>query len=322
MKKVFIVLVALMIICSSAFNVEAAKKKVAVLDFDFSTVTDRWWPNTWNIGKGIADMMVTQIVKDGTFSAVERKKLDLVLSEQKLGASGLVDPSTAAQIGRILGVQYVIVGSITQFSVDTKEFGLGAFASKFGFGGTDVSNTVATVYIDARMINTSTAEIEGVAEGKAEESRKGLKLGGGNFKGFGGFSFGSKNFTDTILGKATRECVVDVVKQLSGKASSSSDSSDDSKKEVKVKVADTDVSAKSVYIDGGSKEGISVGQTLYVVKVKKEIKSPTTGEVIKRITESVAELKVTEVDKSSATATVVKGSINSIKAGDDVNSKQ
>lgn len=320
MKKVFIVLFALVIIVSSAFNADAAKKKVAVLDFDFSTVTDRWWPNTWNIGKGIADMMVTQIVKDGTFSAVERKKLDLVLSEQKLGASGLVDPSTAAQIGRILGAQYVIVGSVTQFSVDTKEFGLGAITSKFGFGGTDVSNTVATVYIDARMINTSTAEIEGVAEGKAEESRKGLKLGGGNFKGFGGFSFGSKNFQDTILGKATRECVVDVVKQLTGKASSSSDSSDESK-EVKVKVADTDSSSKSVYIDGGSKEGIKVGQILHVIKVKKEIKSPTTGEVIKRITESVAELKVTEVDKSSATATVVKGSINAIKAGDDVSSK-
>ncbi|MCE5194351.1 MAG: CsgG/HfaB family protein [Nitrospiraceae bacterium] len=322
MKRVFLFFLVIALALSFAITTtsEAAKKKVAVLDFEYGTITDRWWPGSWNIGKGIADMMVTQLVKDGTYSVIERKKLDAIISEQKLGASGLVDASTAAQIGKILGVQYVIIGSITQFSIDTSEIGLGGIGAKFGFGGAGVSNTVAKVYIDARMIDTTTAEIIGVAEGKAEDSKKGLKLGGGNYKGFGGLSFASKGFNETILGQATRQCVADVVKQLTGKAATSSSDGEDAPKTVKVKIADIDAGSKTVILDGGSSTGISKGQTLYVVKVKKEIKSPTTGEVIKRITETVAELNVTEVDKTSATATIVKGDPRSFKAGDDVSS--
>lgn len=323
MKKVLVCFLAAALLSFCVSSAQAAKKKVAVLDFEYGTITDRWWPGSWNIGKGIADMMVTQIVKDGTYSVIERKKLDLVISEQKLGASGLVDTSTAAQIGKILGVQYVIIGSITQFSLDTSEVGLGAITRKFGFGGTEITSTKATVYIDARMIDTTTAEIVSVAEGKSEESKQGLKLGGGNYKGLGGLHFGSKGFEETILGQATRKCVLDVVKQLAGKTDTSGtdSSSSDTDKTVKTKIADIDAGSKTVYIDGGSGAGITVGQTLYVLKVKKEIKSPTTGEVIKRIVDSVAELKVTEVDKASATATVVKGDIRSIKTGDDISSK-
>ena len=318
MRKVFISFLVVAIICISAFTSEAAKKKVAVLDFEYGTIRDRWWPGDWDIGKGISDMMVTQLVKDGTFSVIERKQIEKVISEQKLGASGLVDASTAAQIGKILGVKYVILGSITQFGIDTKNIDTGGFGRMFGLGAdVGVSTAVATVYIDARMIDTTTAEIVAVAEGKASESKSNVKVfASDRHRGYGHVAIGSSGFDSTMLGQTTRKCVEDVVKQLSGKTTGTGTSGG----AIKTKVADTDAGSMTVYIAAGSGEGITVGQTLYVVKVKKEIKNPETGEVIKRVVETAAELKVTEVDNKSATATIVKGNINDIKIGDNVSS--
>lgn len=320
MRKLFLVFVFVVaIVCLSSFTSEAAKAKVAVLDFEFGTIADRWWPHDWDIGKGICDMMVTQLVKDGTYSVIERRKIEAVLNEQKFGASGLVNASTAAQIGKILGVKYVIIGSITQFSIENKDVGLGFITQKFGFGDAGVSNAVAAVYIDARMIDTTTAEIVAVGEGKAEESRSGVKLGGGSYKGFGGLSFGSSNFSSTILGQATRKSVVDVVKQLSGKGGDGGNTAEGSKSGgvVKTKVADTDVSTKSVYLTAGSGEGVTVGQVFNIQKVKKEIKDPETGDVIKKVVETIAEITITEVESKSSTGTIIKGDIRGIKAGDE-----
>ncbi len=317
MKKIFTVFLVIAVLCISAFTSEAAKKKkVAVLDFEYGTIRDRWWPGDWNIGKGISDMTVTQLVKDGTFSVIERRQIEKVISEQKFGASGLVDASTAAQIGKILGVQYVIIGSITQFSIDTQTVDTGFIGRKLFGGGVGVSTTTATVYIDARMIDTTTAEIVAVAEGKASESKSGVKISAADFHGAGHVAFGSKGFEETILGQATRQSVVDVVKQITG-AQGGPESTGGA---IKAKVAYA--GEGKIIIDAGSKQGVSVGQTLYIVRIKKEIKSPTTGEVIKRLVDTIAEIKVTEVDRGSATATIMKGNIDDIKEGDDVSSTQ
>lgn len=322
MERLFVCILAVALIFITIFTSEAAKQKVAVLDFEYGTISDRWWPGNWDLGKGISDMVVTQLVKDGTYAVIERRKLEAVISEQKLGASGLVNASTAAEIGRILGVKYVIMGSITQFSIDTKTIDTGGLGRMLGLGGdVGVSTTTATVYIDARMIDTTTAEIVSVAEGRASQSKKGVKVAAANrYNGYGHFAIGGSGFDETILGQATRQSVSDVVKQLTGKAGTEGAGTEGPIGIVKTKVADTDVDTNSVYLSAGSSEGVTVGQTLYILKVKKEIKDPETGDVIKRVMETLAEIKVTEVDNKSATATIVKGDINRIKIGDDVSS--
>jgi curli biogenesis system outer membrane secretion channel CsgG len=52
-------------------------------------------------------------VKTGEFSVIERRQIETILAEQNMGASGLVDPATAARVGKLLGAPAVIVGSIT-----------------------------------------------------------------------------------------------------------------------------------------------------------------------------------------------------------------
>src|SRR5213594_1643039 len=125
-------LISLLVFAAAAVTALAAqtpKRRVAVLDFDYATlqeyVNDIFGRNE-DIGKGIADMLVTELVRNGTYSVIERKQLDRVLGEQNFQQSGRADASTAARLGRLLGVDAIIIGSITQFGRDDKKLGVGA----------------------------------------------------------------------------------------------------------------------------------------------------------------------------------------------------
>ena len=101
---------------------------------------------------------------------IERKKLDAILAEQNFSNSDRADPSAAsvAQIGKALGVKYIIVGSITKFGTEDKKVGVGGGAfggGKFGIGRVGTSKGKATVAITARMIDTSTGEIMASRQG-------------------------------------------------------------------------------------------------------------------------------------------------------------
>jgi curli biogenesis system outer membrane secretion channel CsgG len=87
----------------------------------------------------------------------------------------------AQKIARILGVDAILIGSITQFGRDDKKTSvgggaLGGVTGRFGIGGASKSNSTAVVQITGRMIDTSTAEILGSASAKGESSRSGAGL--------------------------------------------------------------------------------------------------------------------------------------------------
>src|SRR4030042_7210653 len=130
MKKTIMVLVV-MISLTATFMVNAAGKgkvRIAVMDFENNS-TWAWWGD--NLGKAAADELVTQLVKSGQFSFIERDKLQAVLDEQALGASGAVQGSTAAKIGKILGIHLILTGSITKFSIKTMSGGFGGIGASY-----------------------------------------------------------------------------------------------------------------------------------------------------------------------------------------------
>jgi len=64
---------------------QGRKKRVAIFDFDYATVqtsTAALFGTNVDVGKGISDLLVTDLVKDGTYSVIERKALDKILTEQ------------------------------------------------------------------------------------------------------------------------------------------------------------------------------------------------------------------------------------------------
>ncbi len=100
---------------------QGGRPAVALLDFDYASLNS-WWGNQ-DIGKGIADLVVDGLVEDGSYRVIERKRLDAILAEQNFSNSDRANPSAAktAQIGKALGVKYLIVGSITKFGMEQQE---------------------------------------------------------------------------------------------------------------------------------------------------------------------------------------------------------
>ena len=75
----------------------SGKKRVAVLDFDYGTVqsyVSSIYGSNQDVGKGITDMLVEKLVKDGKYSVIERKALDKILAEQNFSNSDRADASS------------------------------------------------------------------------------------------------------------------------------------------------------------------------------------------------------------------------------------
>jgi len=114
---------------SSPASAEIKKTKIAVLDF--STQGEEF--STKDMGKIVSEWLITGLVETGRFDVIERRLLEKIMEEHKLGMSGVVDPSSVAELGKILGVKTVVSGTI------------------LGFEG--------TVEINARLISVDTGSI-------------------------------------------------------------------------------------------------------------------------------------------------------------------
>ena len=300
------------------------KPRVAVLDFDYATVqttSAAMFGTNVDVGKGITDLLITGLVNNGTYSVFERQALDKLMAEQNFSNSNRADPSTAAKLGKMAGVDYIIIGAITQFGNETKKQNVGGQGGSwhgFGVGGIGHSNSKAEVGISARIVNVNTGEIVAVAQGSGESARSSTSLlgGGGNWGGFGGgnVDFGSSNFQQTIIGEATKAAV----DQLS--ANLVADAPKLTVEAVKIDGIVAAVDGGQIILNIGSGAGIKVGDQFEVIRVTKEIKDPATGEVIRRLTTTVGFIKATDVDAKSAVCVPVSGS--GFQEGDHVRSPQ
>jgi curli biogenesis system outer membrane secretion channel CsgG len=296
------------------------KKRVAIFDFDYATVHSNvaaLFGSDVDVGKGISDLLVTYLVKDGSYSVIERKALDKIMAEQNFSNSDRANPNSAAKIGKLLGVDAIIVGSITQFGNETKNTNLGGAGGGlggFGLGGFGHKKSKAIVSLTARMVDVDTGEILAVAEGHGESARESTSLlgGGGNWHGFGGGAadFGSSDFQSTIIGEAVKAAVEKTSTEVIA------DKDKLVARTISVEGLVAAVDGAQIILNVGSKNGVKVGDQLNVERVSKEIKDPSTGKVIRRMSSSVGVVKVTDVDDISAVATAVTGT--GFKVGDAV----
>jgi len=299
---------------------QGRKKRVAILDFDYGTVHSNvaaLFGSDIDVGKGITDLLVTYLVKDGTYSVIERKALDKIMAEQNFSNSDRANPTSAAKLGKLLGVDAIITGSITQFGGETKNTNVGGVGSglgKIGLGGFGQKKTKAICAIDARIIDIDTAEILGVAEGKGESQRESTSLtgGGGGWSGFGGghVDFGSSGFQNTIIGEAVKAAT----EQLS--SGLIADNTKLVARVINVEGLVAAVEGADIVINVGAKSGLKSGQQMTVERVTKEIKDPSTGKVLRRLSTQVGTIQVTDVDDVSAIAKSVTGT--GFKVGDVV----
>ena len=109
------------------------KKKAKIAIIEFSDLQG----NINDFGRYLSEELITRLFLTNKFEVIERHMLNKVLKEHQLTLSGLIDTNSAQELGRLLGVDAVASGSIS-----------------------DLGNTVK---VNARLISTETGEIFSVA---------------------------------------------------------------------------------------------------------------------------------------------------------------
>jgi len=293
---------AISLLCFCALPLfSQARKTMTIEPFDYSavmTAVQSIFGTQQNIGQGIAAMMTNRITQDGKFTVVERRKIEALTKEQDFNASNRVKQGTGARIGQIKGAQLTLAGDIVVFGRDDRHVGGavggGTYGAAAGIGG--YKNTdKAVVVLNFRLIDVETSEIVATGEARGESKRTSKGFGAGLWAGGvlagGGLNMNSSNFAETIIGEATTDAVNKLAAQLNG--ATLQGGADSRELDLDARVAD--VSGNSITINAGAAAGLQPGQTFTIYHTGKEIKDPSTGEVLDVQTTPLGQFTVTVV---------------------------
>lgn len=247
-KKMIMVLLLFTLIFT-IFNfqfVKAADVKIAVLPVREGNVNWYGW-NEDEIIRGITEKITNKLVDRKGISVIERSQIEKVLAEQNFGISGRIDSSSASKIGELLGVNYLLTSAVTQMQVEE--------SGGIAIGSFSVSSLTAFVNITGRLIDTKTAEIVESLEGKSEKKESSLSI-----DELRGVSFGSKAFSESVLGKSIDEAVKLFVNSIDSTKLINSRGSLKGAEVVKIM-------GNKLIINAGSSDGIKDNQTGEIIRL-------------------------------------------------------
>ena len=114
----------------------------------------------------VSEFVIEHLLDSERFNVVEREVLLNIMQEQNLNMSGMIDPSTAVQVGKLSGAQYFIAGSVTGLS--TKPTGLSYEHSIYGSANINKYTVIANV--TARIIDIETGRVVMAVSGTGESA--------------------------------------------------------------------------------------------------------------------------------------------------------
>jgi curli biogenesis system outer membrane secretion channel CsgG len=233
----------------------AADKRIAVLDLAHSG------PGVEpGAGKIAADILEQKMVEDGRYNMIERTAVQKVLTEQDFANSDRVDPSTAAKIGKILGVDAIIYGAVAQCNVQVEMVNMPSIGKR--------PQAKGNCSLTAKVVDTTTAAILASVSGNAETERK---------------TFISNFDRVAVLRDAINGAVDEMLHRLDGAPKMAAMRS--APGEISGMVADVD--GEMLVLNFGSAAGLQVGQTVEITRSGRQITDPKTNEVIKTVSQKI-----------------------------------
>jgi curli biogenesis system outer membrane secretion channel CsgG len=280
--------VALLVLLTALPSQSFAQAKIKVAIWEFENHADGYWYSS-KLGPAARDQIDTEFSENpalsSKFSVIERDKLALVLKEQGLATSGAVDPSSAAKVGKILGVKYIILGGVDKFAINNTKGAVGAF----GVGGNLVQ---ANATINLRFIDSTTAErvVSISADGE-------IKKGGGFLKGTSlsrdsEWGIASETIQKTAKAIVAKLTTGEYIARVSGAATPGA---------VEGKVIKID--GNRAYINLGASSGIKMGDAFNIISVGEALIDPDTGKKLGADEKQSGTGTVTEVQAEFAVIT-------------------
>lgn len=296
--------VAALLVAAAPIARAQAKPRVAVIEFKNKAEGYAW--SWYNCGRAAQDMLVTELVKSQKFRVVEREQLAAILQEKNLTLSGDVDPKTAVKIGKMLGVEYLISGAVTEMALRKSGVNVPGGLPFMRGPSVNVKSSRLDVGLDARAINTSTGEIAWADTAKKSVSDSSVFVAGA----------GGGSEDERKLDRALRPAVETLARSLAGQGLSTSGvGGANDASGVAGKIAKVD--GATVFVNVGSEAGIKEGAEFDVYRVGEVIKDPDTGEVLGQNETKVGRVRIEAVrGPRLSTARVVSGS--GFRAGDAI----
>lgn len=264
------------------------------------------------IGTGMTDLLTSALMKTGKYRIVERAGIDELIDEIELGKSGYSDKSTAVPMGHFAGLEYLIMGKVTNFG--EKQTGIALPVGIFGYRKDE-----AYVRVDFRLVDAVTREIiySGFGEGLDKTSGVAVALAPGGAGGV--LDVTSRPFLESRLGRATIKAIDELVDKIDTAALYNRTSGlkrlADSEREAH-RQAERDLAARpgkvlaagaddSIVVSIGASQGLNVGDQLEVSR-QIEIRD-SRGTTVFSDEKPVAILTVTQLQQDRARATRLSG---------------
>lgn len=163
----FIAILGLIAIVILPINyLEAASPRVAVMYFDNQSA--RQSTADESILENIRSNVEIDIVQTGKFDPLDRTQIERLLEEIKFNHTALVDPATAAQYGKMVGAQYLVLGTVTGLSNKG-----GEMIAHISLRMIEVET--ARIYLAGRGSGSSKGDIETALEKAADDALNGKR---------------------------------------------------------------------------------------------------------------------------------------------------
>lgn len=225
---------------SQAPTVKSYKTKIAISRFTNETNYGRALMTDQDmdrIGKQASDMLASRLIKSDKFLVFERTDLQKVSSEQQITGDS-----------KLIGVDTLILGSVTEFGR--------SITGKAGFLSSTKVQT-ARAKVDIRLVDVHTGQAIFSAIGAGEASTESGEIAG----------YGSRaDYDATLNDRAIAAAISDVIDKLVSTL-------DDRPWRTDV----IEIQGRQVFISGGSKQGIKVGDTLQIMEQGQKVTSKKTG---------------------------------------------
>ena len=239
-KFAALIVIALLAIPACSFAADELgleRVRLGIKKFDSKTydVPDR-------MAAAITDIFGRVLFKSKGIMLVEREKLDEVMKELRLGMSGLVDEDTAAEIGKLAGCDYMLMGSITNLARASSGVAVPLFVVPVSVGS---RNQKVKATLDIRLVKVDTGEIvfAETADGNASKSDTALSAYGvgvenSEFGGIEGTAVANAVMSlapkveKELTGTDTLSKILDADKKTKGKKAKSKGKSDKSEEQV------------------------------------------------------------------------------------------
>lgn len=229
------------------------------------------------LGKQASDVLATQLQRSGRFIVFERPDMSKIQREQVLSGEG-----------GLVGVDALIVGSVTEFGR--------SLAGKKGFLSS-TKQQLAHAKVNLRLIDVSTGRVFLAADGTGESVYE-----SGEIAGYGSAAAYDSTLNEKAISAAIADVMTEVVNEIEARP---------------WRTYVLAVESGAIYIAGGSRQGLSSGDELSVMRQGRTIDSPQTGLPIELPGTEVARIQVgshfgDDETTEGSICSVVSGSVEGI----------